>query len=201
MMDECLECRCQVLKWPSNHPEIFQQQKRNAEKTKHSARCWLLLTWAGVVKPASFRALFWIGPSRNLHTKRMDLVNAFLYGLLDEIVYVEQPQRYLQGSLVCSWKWRYQLAFQKSAKRGNYGPTRQNTWDRHRPSPKRLFGSDHSLKRLERPISIQAPQNFTPAAPIYSYHAGSYHQLWRPMHRSTSKKYLLAYARSKHSDI
>lgn len=31
-----MECRYQVLKRPSNHPDIFQQQKRNAGKTKDS---------------------------------------------------------------------------------------------------------------------------------------------------------------------
>lgn len=42
-----------------------------------------------------------IGASRNLHIKQMDVVTAFLYGLLDEIVYVEQPHRFVQGILVC----------------------------------------------------------------------------------------------------
>lgn len=60
--------------------------------------------WAGVVKPDSFRSLFLIGASRNLHIKQMDVVTAFLYGLLDEIVYVKQPHRFVQGSLVCRLK-------------------------------------------------------------------------------------------------
>lgn len=61
-------------------------------------------TWAGVVKSASFRSLFSIGPSRNLHIKQMDVVTAFLYGLLDEIVFVEQPHGFAKGSLVCRLK-------------------------------------------------------------------------------------------------
>ena len=47
-------------------------------------------TWVGVVKPASFQSLFSIGVSRNLHIKQMDVVTAFLYGLLDKVVYVDQ---------------------------------------------------------------------------------------------------------------
>lgn len=34
----------------------------------------------------------------------MDVVTAFLYGLLDEIVYVEQPHGFVQGVLVCRLK-------------------------------------------------------------------------------------------------
>ena len=61
-------------------------------------------TWAGVVKPASFCSLFSIGASRNWHIKQMDVVTAFLYGLLDEVVYVEQPHGFVQGVLVCRLK-------------------------------------------------------------------------------------------------
>lgn len=34
----------------------------------------------------------------------MDVVTAFLYGLFDEIVYVEQPYSFVQGVLVCRLK-------------------------------------------------------------------------------------------------
>ncbi|MCJ1342837.1 hypothetical protein MMC31_001026 [Peltigera leucophlebia] len=46
-MDQFLECRYQVLKRPSNLPEIFQQQKRRADETKDSATVfasWLRAT-------------------------------------------------------------------------------------------------------------------------------------------------------------
>lgn len=42
-----MECRYQVLKRPSNHPETFQQQKRKADETKYSAvvfASWLKAT-------------------------------------------------------------------------------------------------------------------------------------------------------------
>lgn len=61
-------------------------------------------TWAEVVKPAFFRSLFSIRAFRNWHIKQMDVVTAFLYGSLDEIVYVEQPHGFVQGFLVCRLK-------------------------------------------------------------------------------------------------
>ena len=46
-------------------------------------------TWVRVVKLVLFRSLFSIVVSQNWHIKQMDIVTAFLYGLLDEIVYIE----------------------------------------------------------------------------------------------------------------
>ena len=59
-------------------------------------------TWAGVVKPASFRTLFALAAERRLHAEQMDIVTAFLYGLLDEDVYVTQPEGFVEDpALVC----------------------------------------------------------------------------------------------------
>ena len=59
-------------------------------------------TWAGVVKPASFRTLFAIAAARNLHILQLDIVTAFLYGLLDEEIYVSQPDGFIEDpTLVC----------------------------------------------------------------------------------------------------
>ena len=59
-------------------------------------------TWAGVVKPASFRTLFAISAERNLHIEQMDVVTAFLYGFLDEDIYVTQPKDFaVDSTYVC----------------------------------------------------------------------------------------------------
>jgi len=62
-------------------------------------------TWSGVVKPATFRMMFGIAATRDLHIEQMDVVTAFLYGFLDELVYVEQPHGFVTDpDLVCRLK-------------------------------------------------------------------------------------------------
>ena len=59
-------------------------------------------TWSGVVKSATFRMMFGIAATRDLHIEQMDVVTAFLYGFLDELVYVEQPHGFvIDPGLVC----------------------------------------------------------------------------------------------------
>ncbi len=48
-------------------------------------------TFAAVVKLMSYRCLFAVGVKRGCWTRYMDVVTAFLYGFLDEIIYIEQP--------------------------------------------------------------------------------------------------------------
>lgn len=48
-------------------------------------------TFATVVKPVSYKALFGIGVKRGLTIRHMDVVTAFLYGFLDEAIYIIQP--------------------------------------------------------------------------------------------------------------
>ena len=59
-------------------------------------------TWSGVVKPPTFRTVFGIAAHRDLHIEQMDVVTAFLYGFLDEEVFVEQPHGFAESPiLVC----------------------------------------------------------------------------------------------------
>lgn len=61
-------------------------------------------TFATVVKPVSYKALFGIGVKRGLTIRHMDVVTAFLYGFLDEAIYIIQPNLFkVKGSqdLVC----------------------------------------------------------------------------------------------------
>ena len=59
-------------------------------------------TGAWVVKPSSFQSLFWIAAECGLYIEKMDVVTAFLYGSLDEDIFVNQPERYvIDAALVC----------------------------------------------------------------------------------------------------
>lgn len=55
-------------------------------------------TFASVVKPMSYKALFAIAASLDLEIEQMDVKTAFLYGLLDEDVYVEQAEGFDDNS-------------------------------------------------------------------------------------------------------
>ena len=48
-------------------------------------------TFASVVKPMSYKALFAIAAALDLEIEQMDVQTAFLYGQIDEEIYVEQP--------------------------------------------------------------------------------------------------------------
>ena len=48
-------------------------------------------TFAAVVKPMSYKCLFGVSVKRGYKIRQMDVITAFLYGFLDEIIYVEQP--------------------------------------------------------------------------------------------------------------
>ena len=59
-------------------------------------------TFAAVVKPMSYKCLFGVSVKRGYKVRQMDVVTAFLYGFLDEIIYVEQPHLFeLNSELVC----------------------------------------------------------------------------------------------------
>lgn len=49
-------------------------------------------TFAAVVKPMAFRVLFAIAAYYDLDIDQMDVKTAFLYGLLDQLVYVQMPK-------------------------------------------------------------------------------------------------------------
>lgn len=60
-------------------------------------------TPASVVKPMSYKALFAIAAAKDLEIEQMDAKIAFLYGAIEEDIYMEQPTGYDQSSsnLVC----------------------------------------------------------------------------------------------------
>jgi transposase InsO family protein len=55
-------------------------------------------TFASVVKPMSYKALFAIAASLDLEIEQMDVKTAFLYGSLDEEIFVEQPEGFHDGT-------------------------------------------------------------------------------------------------------
>ena len=59
-------------------------------------------TFASVVKPMSYKALFAVGAALDLEIEQMDVKTAFLYGHVDHEIYVEQPHQMTDGtSRVC----------------------------------------------------------------------------------------------------
>ncbi|OKO89937.1 Retrovirus-related Pol polyprotein from transposon TNT 1-94, partial [Penicillium subrubescens] len=59
-------------------------------------------TFASVVKPMSYKALFAIGAALGLEIEQMDVKTAFLYRDIDHEIYVEQPHHITDGtSRVC----------------------------------------------------------------------------------------------------
>ncbi|CDM26217.1 Probable transposable element [Penicillium roqueforti FM164] len=55
-------------------------------------------TFASVVKPMSYKALFAIGAALDLEIEQMDVKTAFLYGNIDHEIYVEQPHHMTDGT-------------------------------------------------------------------------------------------------------
>jgi hypothetical protein len=49
-------------------------------------------TFASVVKPMSYKALFAIAAALDLEIEQMDVKTAFLYGTVEEEIYVQQPE-------------------------------------------------------------------------------------------------------------
>ena len=58
--------------------------------------------WIEVVKSISFRTLFVIATARNLHILQLNIVTTFLYDQLDEDIYVNQFNDFIENlTLVC----------------------------------------------------------------------------------------------------
>ncbi|KAM6514095.1 hypothetical protein FALCPG4_18898 [Fusarium falciforme] len=55
-------------------------------------------TFASVVKPMSYKMIFAITAALDLELEQMDVKTAFLYGLVTEEIYVEQPEGFNDGS-------------------------------------------------------------------------------------------------------
>ena len=58
-------------------------------------------TFASVVKPMSYKALFAIAAAKDLEIEQMDVKTAFLYGAIEEDIYMEQPMGFENSDLVC----------------------------------------------------------------------------------------------------
>ncbi|RYC78842.1 hypothetical protein BFJ63_vAg18284, partial [Fusarium oxysporum f. sp. narcissi] len=55
-------------------------------------------TFASVVKPMSYKMIFAIAAALDLELEQMDVKTAFLYGLVNEEIYVQQPEGFDDGS-------------------------------------------------------------------------------------------------------
>ena len=58
-------------------------------------------TFATVIKLMSYKILFIINAFHDLNVQQMNVVTAFLFGFLDETIYVEQPHYFTEGFKVC----------------------------------------------------------------------------------------------------
>lgn len=58
-------------------------------------------TFASVAKPMSWKALMALAALRGLKIRQLDVVTAFLYGFLDQMIFVEQPHILSEGIKVC----------------------------------------------------------------------------------------------------
>ncbi|KAH7465392.1 hypothetical protein FOMA001_g17186 [Fusarium oxysporum f. sp. matthiolae] len=65
-------------------------------------------TFASVVKPMTYKAIFAIAATLDLELGQMDVKTAFLYGNIDEEIYVEQPEGFDDGTERV-WKLRKAL--------------------------------------------------------------------------------------------
>ena len=58
-------------------------------------------TYASVVKPMAFRLLFAIAAHHDLDIEQLDVVTAFLYGVIDQLIYVQMPKGYEKAGMIC----------------------------------------------------------------------------------------------------
>lgn len=70
-----------------------------------------------------FRALFAIAASYDLDIEQMDVKTTFLYGIIDQLLYVEVPKRYEQ-------QWKNQVCLLKRVlyKLNNHPDFGMNDW-------------------------------------------------------------------------
>ncbi len=61
---------------------------------KQVERVNFVKTFAAVVKPMAYKCLFGVSVKCGYKIWQMDVVTAFLYRFLDEIIYIEQPHRF-----------------------------------------------------------------------------------------------------------
>lgn len=58
-------------------------------------------TYASVVKPMAFRALFAIAAYHDLDIDQMDVKTAFLFGIIRQLIYIKLPPEYEKPGIVC----------------------------------------------------------------------------------------------------
>lgn len=58
-------------------------------------------TFAAVIKPIAFRVLFAIAAFKDLDIDQMDVETAFLYSLIDKVMYIQLPPGYKKPDVVC----------------------------------------------------------------------------------------------------
>lgn len=57
--------------------------------------------FASVVKPMSFKTVYAIASARRYYIEQMDIKTAYLYGYVEEVIYVELPKGMSRSKLVC----------------------------------------------------------------------------------------------------
>lgn len=87
--------------WIGTHSEV--QGLVGSSWHKQEEGLDYIKTFAALVKPMSYKAMMGVGVKRGFTIRHMDVVAAFLYGFLDELIYVEQPHLFVTDNphLVC----------------------------------------------------------------------------------------------------
>jgi len=86
---------------------VYKLKKGVSGETRHKARLVAKgfsqipgrdynQTFAPVIKPASLRILFALAAKLNFDVDHVDITTAFLNGFLEEVIYIEQPEGFIQ---------------------------------------------------------------------------------------------------------
>ncbi len=82
---------CFKLKKDRNGQILKYKTRWVAHGSKQEKGVDLVKIFAAVVKPMSYKCLFGFSVKWGYKIRQMDVVTAFLYGFLDEIIYIKQP--------------------------------------------------------------------------------------------------------------
>ena len=99
------------IKYDLNDNILKYKAKWIVHNYKQIAEVDFNFTWTKIMKIASFKTLFALIETRKLYIYQMNVVIAFLYNFLNEIIYVNQSNDFIKNStLVCElWKALYEL--------------------------------------------------------------------------------------------
>ncbi len=93
---------CFQLKKDRNRQILEYQARWVAHRFKQEEGVDFVKTFAAVVKSMSYKCLFGVSVKWDYKIRQMDVVTAFLFGFLDEFIYIEQPHLFeLNQELVC----------------------------------------------------------------------------------------------------